>query len=187
MTQIMIQYGRRSRSFRKGSEKTIWESSIGNTTGKSWKSGTFIYQPSKRTLIIRVCGRYHTYKQNRKHRNDWEIFMKDVDLEESISFFDHVYFGYCQREWKISHEIVINCKRYVRIQDFCWSEGKTTYQSFRETWCRNNIFWSFDMDGHAKKFVERYWGVANKTILQLYKVVTSCLDDHQFKEEEMIQ
>ena len=40
------------------------------------------------------------------------------------------------------------------------------------------------MAGHAKKCVERYCELANKTTQQLYKVATPCMDDHQFKEEE---
>ena len=40
------------------------------------------------------------------------------------------------------------------------------------------------MAGHAKKCVERYCGLANKTTQQLYKVSTPCVDDHHFKEEE---
>ena len=41
------------------------------------------------------------------------------------------------------------------------------------------------MEGHAKKRVERYCELANKTTQQLYKVSTPCIDDHHFKEEEM--
>ena len=41
------------------------------------------------------------------------------------------------------------------------------------------------MEGHAKKCVERYCELANKTTQQLYKVSTPCIDDHHFKEEEM--
>ena len=44
--------------------------------------------------------------------------------------------------------------------------------------------WSHDMAGHAKKCVERYCELANKTTHQLYKVSTPCVDDHHFKEEE---
>ena len=40
------------------------------------------------------------------------------------------------------------------------------------------------MAGHAKKCVERYFELANKTTQQLYKVSTPCIDDH-FNEEEM--
>ena len=40
------------------------------------------------------------------------------------------------------------------------------------------------MVGHAKKCVERYCELANKTTQQIYKVSTPCIDDHHFKEEE---
>ena len=40
------------------------------------------------------------------------------------------------------------------------------------------------MAGHAKKCVERYCELPNKTTQQLYKVSTPCIDDHHFKEEE---
>ena len=45
--------------------------------------------------------------------------------------------------------------------------------------------WSYDMESQAKKCVERYCEMANKTTQQLYKVSTPCIDDHHFKEEEM--
>ena len=38
--------------------------------------------------------------------------------------------------------------------------------------------WSYDMEGHAKKCVERSCELANKTTQQLYKVSTPCIDDH---------
>ena len=44
---------------------------------------------------------------------------------------------------------------------------------------------SYNMEGHAKKCVERYCELANKSTQQLYKVSTPCIDDHHFKEEEM--
>ena len=43
--------------------------------------------------------------------------------------------------------------------------------------------WSYDMEGHAKKCVERYCEFANKTTQQFYKVATPGMDYHQFKEE----
>ena len=54
--------------------------------------------------------------------------------------------------------------------------------------CSENIrisSWSYDMEGDAKKCVERYCASANKTTQQLYKVSTPCIDDHHFKEEEL--
>ena len=41
------------------------------------------------------------------------------------------------------------------------------------------------MEGHAKKCVERYCELANKTTQQLYKVSAPCIDDHHFKEVEL--
>ena len=53
--------------------------------------------------------------------------------------------------------------------------------------CSENLSissWSSDMEGHAKKCVERYCELANRTTQQHYKVSTPCIDDHHFKEEE---
>ena len=54
--------------------------------------------------------------------------------------------------------------------------------------CSGNLCissWSYDMEGHAKKCVERYCELANRTTQQLYKVSTPCIDDHHFIEEEI--
>ena len=54
--------------------------------------------------------------------------------------------------------------------------------------CSENLSissWSYDMEGHAKKCVERYCELANRTTQQLYKVSTPCIDDHHFKEKEL--
>ena len=45
--------------------------------------------------------------------------------------------------------------------------------------------WSYDMEGHARKCVERNCELANKKTEQLYKVSSPCLDDHHFKKEEL--
>ena len=45
--------------------------------------------------------------------------------------------------------------------------------------------WSYDMEGHAKKCVERYCEFANKTTQQLYKVATPCMDDHHLQKRKM--
>ena len=51
----------------------------------------------------------------------------------------------------------------------------------REISHANTITWSYDMESHAKKCVDRYCELANKTVENLYKVLTLCLDDHQLK------
>ena len=44
--------------------------------------------------------------------------------------------------------------------------------------------WSYDMEGHAKKCVERFCELTNETTRQLYEVATPRMDDHHFEEEE---
>ena len=46
---------------------------------------------------------------------------------------------------------------------------------------------SYNMEGHAKKCGERCCELAKRTIEQVYKVATPCLDGHQFKEEKWSQ
>ena len=71
-------------------------------------------------------------------------------------------------------------QNHVWIQNFRRSNGKLPSSE------KLNIStWSCGMKGHVKKCVERYCTLAHKTIQQLYKVSTPCLDDHQFKEEEL--
>ena len=65
------------------------------------------------------------------------------------------------------------------------SAGATEKLLYSETLDANISSRSHDMEGHAMKCVERYCELANKTTQQLYKVATLCIDDHQFKEEEM--
>ena len=96
----------------------------------------------------------------------WKVLNKEVNLGEPTSFLDHENLGCTQRQCQISKDIVDNTEP-----------------------CSNREFprdsWSYDMEGHAKKCVERYCELANKTTQQLNKVSTPCIDDHHFKEEEM--
>ena len=47
------------------------------------------------------------------------------------------------------------------------------------------VAWSYDMGGHAQKYVERYCELANKKKEQLCKVSSPCLYDHQSKKKEL--
>ena len=70
----------------------------------------------------------------------------------------------------------------------CWKTFDAVMTSIgikRSTfWCRCRYSLR-DMEGHVKKCVERFCELTNKTTQQLYKISTPCLDDHQFKEEEL--
>ena len=53
------------------------------------------------------------------------------------------------------------------------SAGATEKIRCSENLCISS--WSCDVEGHAKKCVERYCELANKTTQQLYKVATPCI------------
>ena len=110
----------------------------------------------------------------------WKVLNKEVDLGEPTSFLDHVYLGCTQRQCQISKDFVDNCRTMFESRISAVRAEKLSFpQNIRIS------SWSYDMVGHAKKCVERYCELANKTTQQLYKVSTPCIDDHHFKEEEM--
>ena len=99
--------------------------------------------------------------------------MEDVHLGEPTSFLDHVFLRCTQRDCQISNDIVANYRHMFESRISVGAKQKLPS-------------WLYDMEGHAKKCVERYCELANKTTQQLYKVATPCMDDHQFKEEENV-
>ena len=154
-----------------------------------------VHSSLKWIQTILSCGKYSTtlyvddIKLAEKKQNispTWEKFMKYVDLGEPTSFLDHVCLGCTRRECQISNEIVDNYGSMFESRISAGAmenlpETKDTGKSDAET----ISWWSCDMEGHAKKCVERYCELANKATEQFYKVATPCMDDHQFKEEEI--
>ena len=109
----------------------------------------------------------------------WKVLNKEVDLGEPRSFLDHEDLGCTQRHCEISKDIVDNNRTMF--------ESRISAGATEKLPCSENLSissWSHDMEGHAKKCVERYCELANKTTQQLYKVSTPCTDDYHFKEEE---
>ena len=132
--------------------------------------------------------------------------MKDVDVGEPTSFLDHVYLGCTQRECKTSKDIVDNYSHKFKEEELGYDNvylgcsqrlcetSKDIVDNYRnmfesrisagakeklpssERLGTNISAWSFDMEGQR---------LANKTTQQLYIVTTPCIDDHQFKEEEL--
>ena len=117
----------------------------------------------------------------KKHNIDpmWKVLNKEVDLGKPTSFLDHVYLGWTQRQCEVSQNIVDN---YRTMFESRISAGGTEKLPFSQNTRISS--WSYDMVGHAKKCVERYCELANKTTHHLFKVSTPCIDDHHFKEEE---
>ena len=110
----------------------------------------------------------------------WKVPNQEVDLGEPTSLLDHVFFGCTQRQCEISKDIVDNYRTMFESRISAGGVEKLPFlQNLRIS------SWSYDMAGHAKKCVERYGELANKTTQQLYKVCTPCIDDHDIEEEEL--
>ena len=110
----------------------------------------------------------------------WKVLNKEVDLGEPTLFLDHVYLGCTQRLCEISKDTDDNYRAMF--------ESRIAAGGTEKLPCSENLrisSWSYGMERHAKKCVERYCELANKTTRQLYKVSTLCIDDHHFKEEEL--
>ena len=110
----------------------------------------------------------------------WKLLNKEVDLGEPTSFLDHVYLGCTQRQTEISKDTL---DTYRTMFESRISAGGTEKLPYSENFRISS--WSYDMERHAQRCLERYSELANKTTQQLYKVSTPCIDDHHFKEEEM--
>ena len=109
----------------------------------------------------------------------WKVLNKEVDLGEPTSFLDHVNLGCTQRPCEISKNTVDNYRTMFESRISAVRAEKLPFPlNLRIS------SWSYDTAGHAKKCVERYCELANKTTRQLYKVSAPCIDDHHFKEEE---
>ena len=110
----------------------------------------------------------------------WKVLNKEVDFEEPTSFLGHVYLGCTQRQCEISKDIVDNYRTMYESRISAGGTEKTTILGNLRI-----SSWFYDMEGHAKKCMERYCELANRTTQQLYKVSTPCVDDHRFKKEEL--
>ena len=110
---------------------------------------------------IKLAGKKQNIDPMRK------LLLQDVHLGEPTSFFDHVYLGCTRRECQISKDIVDNYRSMFKSRI---SAGAT--EKMPETKATGNpdaetiSSWSYDMEGHAKKCVESYCELANKTTEQ---------------------
>ena len=108
--------------------------------------------------------------------------MKNVDLDEPTTFPHHVYLGCTQRECKL-HEIIVELHKWVFESSI--SAGATEKLPEWKKPHAKTVAWSYDMEGHAQKCVERCCELANIKTKQLYKVSSPCLEDHQIKKQEL--
>ena len=78
--------------------------------------------------------------------------------------------------------IIEQCKKMFESHVSAGSNRKITWMEKPQA---QTVAWSHDVEGHAQICVERYCELAHEKVEQLYKVSSPCLDDHQFKQEEL--
>ena len=97
----------------------------------------------------------------------WKVLNKEVELGDPTSFLGHVCLGCTPRQCEISKDIVDN---YRTMFEARISAGRTEKRP-----CSENLrisSWSYDMEGHAKKCVERYGELANKQLHALMTIIS---------------
>ena len=90
----------------------------------------------------------------------WKILRKEVDLGEPTSFLDHVCLDCTQRECETSKDVVDNFRNMFESRISAGAKEKLLFSGRHDA---NISAWSRDMEGHAKKCVEIYSELANKT------------------------
>ena len=151
--------------------KAILDSSVGTRLGKvlNWEclfvnraKGLFL---SVNVDDIRMAGRTENIKPT------WKNLMKDVDLEEPTSFLDHVYLGCTQKECTISIDIVTNYRDMFESRISGGVKEKRPARASGNPDAEIISSWFCDMEGHAKKCVERKCEFVNKTTQHLYNTM----------------
>ena len=83
----------------------------------------------------------------------WKTWMKNVDLDEPTSYLDHGYLRCTQRECK-PHETIIEQK--MKMFESRFSLGATEKLPGWENPHAKTVAWSYDVEKHAQKCVERH-------------------------------
>ena len=89
----------------------------------------------------------------------WQKMMKDVDIEEPTLFLDHVYLGCTQRECPPNEKIIGQCNKMFESR--ISAEATDKLPGWDKLRAKTSA-WFYDMEGHARKCVERYCELANK-------------------------
>ena len=86
--------------------------------------------------------------------------------------------------WVVLNDSVKSATILLTITEPCLNP-EFPQEQLKNTMLGKSVYFFVVLRHHAKKCVERYCELANRTTQQLYKVSTPCIDDHHFKEEEL--
>ena len=82
----------------------------------------------------------------------WHKLMNNLDLDEPESFLDHLYSGCTHRECKPNGIII---EQNTKMFGSRVSAGANENYQGGKTPHAKTVAWSYDMEGHAPKCVER--------------------------------
>ena len=114
----------------------------------------------------------------------WKKLMKFVDLEEPTSFLDRVYLECTQRKCKPDETIV---ERYTKMLESRISVGATEKLAEWEKPHAKTVAWSYYMERHARKCVERYCELANKKVEQQFQVLAGMTINSSKKNSNQLE
>ena len=110
----------------------------------------------------------------------WMLLNKEVDLGEPTSFLDHVYLGCSKKQCEISKDIVDNYRTMFESRISAGATEKTIRIG------NNEYFYMVLRYGRScQEVCGTILRIGEQNTEQLYKVSTPCIDDHQFKKEEL--
>ena len=104
----------------------------------------------------------------------WKISWKTLIWENQHHFLTK-FFGCTQWKCKISNEVAVNYEDMFESRISGGAKKKTTFQSLGKLDAETLSFWPFDMEGHAKKCVERLL-TCECSIVETFFVATICMD-----------
>ena len=127
------------------------------------KLGMLIRWQKERIILVCARGRY---QNGRKQTKSGSNVAKTH--EEPTSFFHQVYFGLLTTRMQNKQRYCWQIQRFAWIQDISWRFGPMTWKVMQ------------------RKCVERYCELASRSTQQFFQSRKNpCIDNHQFKEEEM--
>ena len=147
-----------------------------STVGRRFPIGNAYSYIIKKVILICVCGWHQIGWKETKHWSDVESTQQRSRFGRTNIFPWSCLLG-------LHSKTMWNKQRYCgQLQNHFWITNfrGVNWKTYRYSENFRISSWSYDMEGHAKKCVERYCELANKT-QQLYKVSTPCIDDHHFK------
>ena len=111
------------------------------------------------------------------------------EIEEKMRMLTNPHHFLTMSIWDVLSVYANRMKQLLNSMRRClsheFSAGPTEKSMGWENFHAQTVAWSYDMEGHAQKCVERYCELANMKVEQLHKVSSPCLDDHHVRQKEI--